>query len=824
MIKFQGKRAQGQGEDTNTGRRPWRFIALGMAAFLSIAGPAPAETSAPAKAASEARIAFDIPAQPLQSAVTAFGLQAGYQIAVDQATLSGREGNAVRGRYTPAAALGRLLADTGVTYELIDNNSVTLLAEAPAAAEAAPEPLPPLSGEGESAAGRFPYSDLPEAYEGGQVAEGGRLGLLGNQDLFYVPFNVTSYTSELIENQQARSVRDIVRNDPSARQTYGEQAPFERMAIRGFSSYLGAERYDGLPGLTGSRSTIETVERVEIFKGPNALLNNGPGGVGGIINLTPKRPLDTPLTRLTASYDYQSRLGAHIDLSRRFGSEAQFGVRLNAVYRAGESATEGNKARLSEAALALEYRGERLKLETVLDYHRRDLRGGDTFIFLDKNARAVPGVPDLGKAIQQPWEKTELKHTRALLRAAYKLSPDWTAHAAFGAKQGGYSIYRTVFNRLKANGDAKLGFQNFGAKRPGHSWQGGIRGQFQTGVVSHQLTLEVAEAKSTHSAPGNATFIRSGLIDSNLYRPVSVAPWIVADLRNFRKVFEGHNASIAIADTLGFMDDRILLTAGLRRQSIGSKNFNRAGAITRKYDQSAITPATGLMVKAWDRVSLYGNYIQALEQGRAAPRGTLNEGEHLPPYVSEQVEFGVKLDLDGLGLTAAAFQIEKSSALTNADRRYVADGEQRNRGLELNVFGELRPGLRLLGGVTYINAELTRTEGGKYDGKTALDAPRRQAAINLEWDVPILPGLTLAARAEHVDSGFIRRDNSLKVPAYQLYGLGARYQHTIGDRQFILRMNIDNLLDKDYWSNSYSDDQLHTGGPRSFAMSFTVDF
>ena len=99
-----------------------------------------------------------------------------------------------------------------------------------------------------------------------------------------------------------------------------------------------------------------------------------------------------------------------------------------------------------------------------------------------------------------------------------------------------------------------------------------------------------------------------------------------------------------------------------------------------------------------------------------------------------------------------------------------------------------------------------------------------QAALNLEWDVPILPGLTLAARAEHVDSAFIRPDNSLKVPAYQLYGLGARYQHTIGDRRFILRMNIDNLLDKDYWSNSYSANQLHTGGPRSFAMSFTVDF
>ena len=112
------------------------------------------------------------------------------------------------------------------------------------------------------------------------------------------------------------------------------------------------------------------LSRVEVFKGPNALLNGavGFGYVGGAINLVPKRPTDTPLTRLTADYDYQSRLGAHADLSRRFGSRNQFGARLNAIYRNGEGATEGNKETFGEVALALEYRGDRLKLETILDY------------------------------------------------------------------------------------------------------------------------------------------------------------------------------------------------------------------------------------------------------------------------------------------------------------------------------------------------------------------------------------------------------------------------------------------------------------------------
>ena len=78
---------------------------------------------------------------------------------------------------------------------------------------------------------------------------------------------------------------------------------------------------------------------------------------------SPSARTDTALTRLTADYDYQSRLGAHADLSRRFGSEKQFGARLNAIYRNGEGAREGIGETFGEAALALEYRGDRLKLE-----------------------------------------------------------------------------------------------------------------------------------------------------------------------------------------------------------------------------------------------------------------------------------------------------------------------------------------------------------------------------------------------------------------------------------------------------------------------------
>ena len=711
-------------------------------------------------------------------------------------------------------------------------NNTPLIADAtantnPESKAEEPEKLPRLTVAGTSIE-EITVTGQAEAYAGGQVTRSGRIGLLGNKDIFDTPFSISSYTAELIENQQARTVADVIRNDASAFLNTAGQGYFENITIRGFYvPSADSTLYDGLPNLTYSRSTVQTLDRVEVFKGPNALLNGASGRVGGVINLVPKRPTDTPLTRFTADYDYQSRLGIHADLSRRFGSKKQFGARLNAIYRNGEGAIEGNKETFGEVALALEYRGDRLKLETILDYRDREVRRGDQYFVLSGNATAAPPAPSLENALQQPWEKYKAKAARrGLLRAEYALGRDWTAHAAYGAQ--GYEQYlvRTFGFNLDAKGDFNPFLSFIPYKQNNSAWNAGIRGRFETFRVTHQLSMETMRMKVEARNSKNTKFSRSLNITSNLYKPVFVArPAFDDSIGSWGKNSETLDSSIAFADTLGFLDERLLLTAGVRRQSIEYKRFNfSTGALRSQYDKSAITPAFGLLVKPWDFASLYGNYIEALEAGPTAPRGTVNEGEIFPPSVTNQIELGMKLDLDGLGLTAGLFQIERPSGITDATtNRFSADGQQRNRGLELTAFGELRPDLRLLGGFTYLDSKLTRTQGGRFDGKDAVGVPELTAVLNLEYDTPVLPGLTLTARAEHVGSRFVRTDNSLKVPAYQLYGLGARYQRTLGDKAFTLRLNINNLLGEDYWI-VWASNLLAPGAPRSINLSFMMDF
>ena len=740
----------------------------------------------------------------------------------DPQRLAGRQSPGLAGRYSAPEGFSILLQDSGYAVRGSENGAYLLVA---ANDSEEPEMLPPLTVEGIPESVRFWLSDLPEAYEGGQVGSGARIGLLGNLDVFDTPFSVTSYTSELIENQQAKTVADVIQNDSSARSIASGQGLSQTIVIRGFNG-RGYQLYDGLPGLINDYGspTVQTFERAEVFKGPNTLLNGTLSAVGGAINLVPKRPTETSLTRLTTYYNYRSRFGVHADLSRRFGSKKQFGIRLNTVYHRGEAAIEDNEEELGEVALALEYRGEKLKLETILDYSNRHLDAEDQYFILSGKATSVPSVPDLEDAIQQSWERMKPKTTRALFRAEYNLSKDWTVHTAYGARDHKEYWLRTIGLNLDSNGDFNTLLQQYTEKVKSYTQAAGIRGKFETGGIIHQISLE-----SMRSNTKNRDIFKSTPkvgFKSNLYDPVFVTLPEFDRIRNPPKSNDFVESSIAITDTMSFLDERILLTAGIRRQNVESKNFNRnTGIRIRKYDKSANTPAVGLLVKPWNFMSIYGNYIEGLEAGPTAPTRAVNAGEIFPPSETEQIEFGVKFDLDGLGLTAGVFQIEKPSGITDENRRFSVDGEQRNRGFELNAFGELRPNLRLLGGFTYINSKLTRTQGGKFDGNDTVGVPDLTAVLNLEWDTPVLPGLTLTARAEHIGSQYIKNDNSLDIPSYELYGLGARYKRTMGDKEFTFRINVDNLLNEDYWTTwTQADNILFLGAPRRINLSFSMDF
>jgi len=193
------------------------------------------------------------------------------------------------------------------------------------------------------------------------------------------------------------------------------------------------------------------------------------------------------------------------------------------------------------------------------------------------------------------------------------------------------------------------------------------------------------------------------------------------------------------------------------------------------YDESAVTPALGLVVKVAPKVSLYANYVEALTQGPTAPTTAANAGEIFAPFKSKQAEGGAKVDFGRVTTTLSLFRIRQPSTLTNAANVFGLDGEQRNQGIEWNVFGEPVGGVRLLGGVMLIDAELAKTAGGANDGNQAPGVPRVNLNLGGEWDTAFLPGLTLSARAIHTSSQYVDAANTREIPGWTRYDLGARY-------------------------------------------------
>ncbi len=214
---------------------------------------------------------------------------------------------------------------------------------------------------------------LVPAYLDGQIAHGGRLGMLGEQKAMDVPFSVIGFTSKMIQDQQAHTIADVVKNDAGVQSVKGYGNFAESYRIRGFLLDGDDMTYGGLPGVV-PRQVMDAslIDRVEIFKGANSLLNGAAtGAVGGMINLEPKHADDVPLTRVGVDYTTSSQVGTNVDIGRRFGDNNQFGVRLNAVHREGETGVDDEKKRTTAASIGLDYRGDRLRTSLDVGYQKK---------------------------------------------------------------------------------------------------------------------------------------------------------------------------------------------------------------------------------------------------------------------------------------------------------------------------------------------------------------------------------------------------------------------------------------------------------------------
>jgi iron complex outermembrane receptor protein len=289
---------------------------------------------------------------------------------------------------------------------------------------------------------------VPPAFAGGQVATGARLGLLGNADTLATPFNVTSYTAELVRNLQASTVADALILDPSVRSSHPSGGIVESFNIRGFpvgEGNSGEIAFDGVFGVAPNyRVLTDYIERIEVLKGPAAALTGiAPnGGVGGIINVVPKRA-DADLTRIGTEFSSKAYGGATFDIARRYGSAREFGVRANGSLRGGDTAIDNQRNTTGVGSLALDYQGQRFR-SWLYVLAQRDSWDAPSRPYRMNPGVAVPKAPNGARNMIQPWEFSQVDDSSALSKNEFDLTDNVTLFANVGGS-------RSRVNRFFAN-------------------------------------------------------------------------------------------------------------------------------------------------------------------------------------------------------------------------------------------------------------------------------------------------------------------------------------------------------------------------------------
>ncbi|RMQ83452.1 hypothetical protein ALP97_100070 [Pseudomonas salomonii] len=766
---------------------------------------------------STARRSYQVPAGSLSAALTRFAGLAGVNLSVDPALVSGRSSAGLSGEYGVEEGFAQLLTGSGLQLQPMGAQAYRLMPVPESGSlQLAPTSIVGTTGLADG-----------DTYAGGQVARRGSQGLLGSRDFMETPFSMTTYTAEAVKNQQARTLGDLVASDPSVRATNPAGGRYEQFTIRGFSLFNSDVAYNGLYGVLPTYTIdMEMAERVDILKGPSQLINgiSPRGSVGGGINVVPKRATDKDITSLTGTWASGSQAGGAVDVGRRFGEDNKFGIRFNGVKQSGDTEWDHQSVDREMAVLGLDFRGERLRLSTDIGHTERDTDAPQERVQVGANAR-VPSANDVRHNYAQPWSKARTDDTFGTVNGEFDLSDSVMLYGGVGARKSNHDFLRHAVSVTNNAGDFSVLPRDFTRDENVRTATAGVRSWLHTGPVSHEINLAASYFYMDFENGG----ARYAAAPSNLYNPVET-PTPSRPTRLDSKVYtENRFSGVALSDTLGFFDERLLLTLGARWQRVKVDDWTDNVKGATAYDEEKVSPSGGILFKATDKLSLYANYMEGLSQGKIAPSTSINEDEIFPPFVSRQVEVGAKYDAGAFAVTAAVFRIKQPAYETNATTRvFGPNGKRQNDGVELSVFGEPLKGVRLLGGVMVIDSELTHTTNGTFDGNRAPATPKYNVNLGAEWDVPTVEGLTLTSRGIYSSSQYLDQSNVKEIDAWTRLDVGARYAFKVDDKHITLRANVENVADKRYWSSAGASDDSEPGltlsTPRTYLLSATVDF
>ena len=641
--------------------------------------------------------------------------------------------------------------------------------------------------------------------------------------LIDIPQTINVVTRAQLDDQAHHSLADILRYIPGTTVGQGE-GNRDQITLRGQNTT--ADFFlDGVRDDVQYYRGLYNIERVEILKGPYALIF-GRGGGGGIINRVQKSPLSDDF--IYAGQASINSLGAYdisADVNAPLGDAAA--VRINAVYENFDSHRDF-------------VGGARYAWNPYVAFKLNDAWTlGLSYEYVHDDRTTDRGVPSIAAIAGQPNRPiagyrdqffgvpgvnyTKLEAQIAKLRLDGALTPNLSFSGTI--LYGDYDkIYRNVYPNGAAtaqSGTVALAAYSDPTQRENFIAQANLVWAVETGPLMHKILVgtEYGDQKSVNRRinGSNATF--------NLANPIF--PTVSFNTLSRDTVSDVKFFSVYVQDQISF-GDHIDVVAGVRYDNFDIDGTDLLPAVDRPFARKdeKVSPRLGLIFKPQENISLYGSYSQSFlpRSGDQFLALTVTQ-QNLAPEKFTNYEIGAKWDVQpNLNLTLAVFQLERSNATTPDPRNPVASiniGTTRTQGIELAVTGNITPSWQVHGGYSYQDATLAGNDSVRLG-----QVPRHQASLWNRYDFNDRFAAGLGIIHQSSQFAAIRTapnttNNTTKLPAFTR--VDAAFYYDLSDA-LQLQLNVENLFDTDYFSDAHNNNNISTGAPINGRFTIRAKF
>ena len=651
-----------------------------------------------------------------------------------------------------------------------------------------------------------------------------------------VPQSLSIVTSEQIQEQAFQNLGDVLRYTPGLSISQGE-GHRDAIIIRGIQTT--ADFFvDGVRDDVQYSRPLYNVEQVEILRGSNALLF-GRGGGGGVINRVQKQALiGQQFNTANVSVDSFGAYSGIIDTNFTTGDSSA--LRVSAFYQGLDNHRDfydGNTFAINPT----------FKLElapTTTATFSYEFIDDDRVVDRGVPSRTVDNGPDVPLSgydntfFGSPGENlTTFEAHMFRARIDHEFSDIIRGNVT--AQYADYDkLYQNLYpsESVAVTGGAFPEVELDGyldtTRRENLIIQANLVAEFETGMLGHTLLFGVELGdQQTANARDDNVFAVNG--DDQLFIPFS-DPLNIPDFAFSNPVRDRDSdvqfTSIYLQDQLD-LTEQLKVVVGFRFDEfdidvldIIEQNDGDAVAGDFQRKDSEVTPRYGLIYKPAENMSVYASYSETFLPRSGDQFLTLNlDSESTRPQFFENREVGFKWDFSSnLSLAAAAFELNRESYTSvdpeDPEQLIVIEGSE-TKGFELELVGDLTESWSISAGLALLDGEVVRVDGSGPNGNVTRQTPDNMLSL---WNhFRVNESLAVSLGATYQDSFFVREDNSVEVPSFTRVDAAAFYRVT---DTFQLQLNIENLLDEEYFPDAHSNDNITTGEPLNARLSAIIEF